>query len=98
MHGLWKAAYWYVAIAVLVLMAAGCFGSGCQGMTKMDKHWHSSWEGLDRTISVYADDGRLLHQWHARTYIETRPPVIAFVDSAGKEVKLSGGIIVVQER
>lgn len=91
MNGLWKA----VAIALLVLMAAG---SGCQGMVRTDKHWHSSWEGLNRTISVYTVDGRLFGRWNARTYVETRPPVIAFVDSAGKEVKLAGGIIVVQER
>ena len=98
MNGLWKAAYWYVVIALLVLMAAGCFGSGCQGMAKMDKHWHSSWEGLNRTISVYTEDGRLFGRWNTKTYLESKTSVIAFVDSAGKEVKLAGGILVVQEK
>jgi hypothetical protein len=98
MKGLWKAAYWYVAIGLLVMMAAGAFGTGCQGMVKMDKRWHSNWEGLDRTISLYTDDGRLFARWNTKSYLENRTPVIAFVDSAGKEVKVSGGILVVQEK
>ena len=59
MRAVWKAFYWYIMVCVLVLMAAGVFGSGCQGMVKTEK---------------------------------------AFVDSAGKEVKTMGGIVVVQEK
>ena len=98
MHGVWKAAYGFVAFALLVLMAAGVLGTGCQGLAKVEKHWQSGWDGLDRTISVYTDQGALFGRWNAKTYVETRPPVIAFIDSAGKEVKLMGGIVVVQER
>jgi hypothetical protein len=98
MHGLWKATYWFFALALLVLMAAGLLGSGCQRMTKAEKHWRSGWNGLDRTISVYTDQGVLFGRWNAKTYVETRPPVIAFIDSAGREVKVMGGIVVVQER
>ena len=38
-------------------------------------------------------------RWNAKTYIETRrgDGMVAFLDSAGHEVKLIGGIIVVQE-
>lgn len=80
-------------LAIVVAVAAGC-----QRMSKLDKHWHSGWEGLDRTITQCTDDGQVLHRWHAKTYVETDPPVVAFLDSAGKEVKLMGGIITVQER
>jgi len=79
-------------LAIVVLSAAGC-----QRMTKAGKHWHSGWEGLDRTITLYAEDGSVLGRWHAKTYCETDPPVVAFIDSAGKEVKLMG-TVVVQER
>ena len=98
MHGLWKATYWFFALALLVLMAAGLLGTGCQRMAKAEKHWKSGWNGLDRTISVYTEKGDLFARWNAKTYVEARTPVIAFLDSAGKEVKLSGGIIVVQEK
>lgn len=98
MRAVWKAFYWYIMICLLVLMAAGVFGTGCQRMAKAGKHWDSSWSGLDRTISAYAEDGRLVARWNAKTYVETDPPVIAFIDSAGKEVKIMGGLVVVQEK
>jgi len=82
-----------VALLAITTLAA----AGCQRMTKAGKHWNSGWEGLDRTITLYAEDGHVLGRWHAKTYVETDPPVVAFVDSAGKEVKLMGTIIV-QER
>jgi hypothetical protein len=82
---------------VIALLLAAVAAAGCQRMTKLDKHWHSGWEGLDRTITLYADDGRVMGRWHTKTYVETDPPVVAFIDSAGKEVKLMG-TVVVQER
>jgi len=82
-----------VALLAVALLSA----AGCQRMTKAGKHWNSSWEGLDRTITLYAEDGHVLGQWHSKTYVETDPPVVAFVDSMGKEVKLMGTVIV-QER
>jgi hypothetical protein len=56
-------------------------------------------DGLDRTISLYSREGALMGRWKAKTYIETRrgEGLIAFLDSAGHEVKLVGGIVVVQE-
>ena len=85
------------AAALLGILVVAFAAGGCKRMTKLDKHWHSSWEGLDRTITVYAEDGRLIGRWRSKTYVETDPPVIAFIDSAGKEVKLMG-TVVVQER
>ena len=82
----------FALLAIVALSAAGC-----QKMTKAGKHWNSSWEGLDRTITLYAEDGSILGRWHTKTYCETDPPVVAFIDSAGKEVKLMG-TVVVQER
>ena len=88
----------HAARGIAVLAALLLALAGCKRMDKLDKHWKSSWNGLDRTISMYTEDGRLFARWRATTYVETDPPVIAFIDSAGKEVKLSGGLIVVQER
>ncbi len=95
MQTLWKAVYWtVVALVLLVVFAA----SGCQRMEKRGKHWESSWSGLNRTITLYTDDGRVLHRWNAKTYIETDPPVVAFIDSSGREIKIDGGILLVEER
>jgi hypothetical protein len=98
MKALWKAAYWYVVLSLFVLMAAGAFGSGCQGMARAEKRWHSNWEGLNRTISVYTPDGRLFARWNTKSYFDSRTHVVAFADSAGKEVRVAGGILIVQEK
>ena len=88
-----KATVRVIALLAIVVLSA----TGCQRMTKANKHWTSGWEGLDRTITLYAEDGSILGRWHAKTYCETDPPVVAFIDSAGKEVKIMGTVIV-QER
>ena len=80
-----------VAIAAAVL-------SGCQRLEKMGKHWESGMDGLDRTITLYDLQGDMVARWNAKTYVETRDNLIAFLDSAGKETKIVGGIVVVQER
>jgi hypothetical protein len=97
-HALLKAVQWSAVLLVTFLVFALLAATGCQRMNKAEKHWRSSWSGLDRTITVYTDDGRVLHRWNATTYVETDPPVVAFIDSAGREIKLDGGIIVVEER
>ena len=88
--------------AVLLMLAIGvaaALGAGCKRMDKLEKHLESGFDGLDRTISLYDLHGQLIGRWNAKTYIETsRTNVIAFLDSANHEVKLTGGIVVVQER
>ena len=80
-----------IAIAAAVL-------SGCQRLEKAGKNWESANEGLKRTITLYDLEGDVVARWHAKTYVETtRVGIIAFLDSAGKEIKISGGIVVVEE-
>lgn len=88
-----------VVFLIVTIAIAAALASGCQRMEKFDKHWESGMDGLDRTISLYSREGVLMGRWNAKTYVETRrgEGMIAFLDSAGHEVKLVGGIIVVQE-
>ena len=97
-HALWKALRWSVVLIVVCLVCAWLAASGCQRLDKSEKHWQSAWSGLDRTITLYTEDGRVLHRWNAKTYMETDPPVVAFIDSAGREIKIAGGIVLVEER
>lgn len=85
-------------LIILTLAVAAAALSGCQRLEKAGKHWESGMDGLNRTISLYDIEGDLMGRWNAKTYVETRRDgIIAFLDSAGKEVKLHGGIVVVQE-
>jgi hypothetical protein len=88
-----------LSLLVLFLAVAVATTAGCQRMEKFGKHWESGMEGLDRTISLYDIDGDLIGRWNSKTHVETRrgEGLIAFLDSAGHEVKLVGGIVVVQE-
>jgi hypothetical protein len=88
-----------LSLLFLFLAVAVATTAGCQRMEKFGKHWESGMEGLDRTISLYDIDGDLIGRWNSKTHVETRrgEGLIAFLDSAGHEVKLVGGIVVVQE-
>jgi hypothetical protein len=86
-----------LALAVFLVVSL-VVATGCESLRKSGKHWRSSWRGLDRTITVYTADGRVLHRWNAKAYVEVRPGVVAFLDSAGKENKNTGGIVVVREK
>jgi hypothetical protein len=90
---------WPVILLILGLAVAAVLSTGCQRMEKFGKHWESGTEGLNRTITLYDDHGGLLGRWNAKTYVELKrgEQLVAFLDSAGHEVKLVGGIVVVQE-
>lgn len=97
-HGSGKALWGAVMVVILGLAIAAALFSGCQRVEKLGKHWESGMDGLNRTITLYDIDGDVVGQWRTKTYVETtRGGIIAFFDSTGKEVKLAGGIVVVQE-
>ena len=85
-------------LVILAIAIAAAAASGCQRMEKMGKGWESGMDGLQRTITLYDYQGDVLARWNAKTHVETkRSGVIAFLDSAGHETKIAGGIVVVQE-
>jgi len=85
-------------LLILAIALVAVVLSGCQRLEKAGKNWESANEGLKRTITLYDLEGDVVGRWNARTYVETsRAGIIAFLDSAGKETKISGGIVVVQE-
>lgn len=88
-----------IGLLIVAIAITAAVLSGCQRLEKAGKHWESGTEGLDRTITLYDLEGDVIGRWSAKTYIETsRSGIIAFLDSAGHETKLTGGIVVVQER
>ena len=49
---------------------------------------------LDRTITLYANDGHVIKLWNTTNLIEYNGPVAAFVDKQGTNVRVSGTFIV----
>ena len=70
--------------------------AGCAKLEKSSRHIQSSFVGLDRTITLYDANGGVIGRWNTRAYVEARGPVCAFLDSANKEVKISGTFIIRQ--
>ncbi len=85
-------------LLILAIAVSAAAASGCQRMEKFGKHWESGMDGLNRTITVYDLEGDVIGRWKAKTYVETRRDgIVAFLDSAGHETKIAGGIVIVQE-
>ena len=49
---------------------------------------------LNRTITLYANDGHVIKLWNTTNLIEYNGPVAAFVDKQGTNVRVSGTFIV----
>ncbi len=72
--------------------------SGILGCTEKQrkelKHLKSDIIGLKRRVTLYSEDGRVIKSWEGRFKIEIQGCFISFIDDQGKEVKISGTIVV----
>ncbi len=89
------------AIVRTVLAAALCLilcffvFSGCtERQRKGLKHFKSDIIGLKRRVTLYDCNGKPIRQWQGRFKIEIQGSYLSFIDDKGKEIKLSGTIIV----
>ncbi len=86
----------YVLILVLII-AAFSLGSmwGCtQNQRKSFKHFESGLIGLKREVTLYDANGHIIKTWKGRFKIEINGAYISFIDNNGKEVKVSGTVVV----
>ncbi len=77
-------------IFVLIFLFIGC----TQKQKKELKHFKSNLIGLKREVILYDANGHVIKTWRGRFKIEINGAFISFIDSNGKEVKVSGTIIV----
>ncbi len=74
----------------LLILFAGC----TEKQRKDLKHIKSGIVGLKRSVTLYSETGVVLKKWEGRFNIEIQGSFISFIDENGKEVKLSGTVIV----
>ena len=80
-----------ITIAVLVAVLYGMFQlKGCQ---QWRKHLASSTIGLDRTITLYANDGSVIKHWTGRVQVETEGGFPRFIVD-GKVIFLNGTFVI----
>ncbi len=58
------------------------------------KHFKSSVIGLKRKVTLYSANGEPIKTWEGRFKVEVMGAFIAFIDDNGKEVKVSGNVVV----
>ncbi len=77
-------------LILLIFLFIGC----TQKQKKELKHFKSNLIGLKRKVILYDANGHVIKTWRGRFKIEINGAFISFIDSNGKEVKVSGTIIV----
>ncbi len=83
------------AIIFLILFSFTFFLSGCtEKQRKEIKHLKSDLIGLKRIVILYDNNGKVIKTWKGRFKIEIQGCFLSFIDDNGKEVKISGTIVV----
>lgn len=58
------------------------------------KHIKSDIIGLKRRVTMYDCNGKKIRSWEGRFKVEIHGSVISFIDDNGKDVKVTGNIII----
>lgn len=77
--------------AVLVIL------TGCQSINNEIKNIKSEFSGLNRTVTLYSENGDPIKSWTGKFDINVRSDGRILFDVDGKRVTVKGGIIVSEE-
>ena len=78
----------------LILLSFFLLLTACGEVDNVVNDVKSSTGLLDRTVTLYANDGHIIKLWNTTNLIEYSGPVAAFVDKQGTNVRVSGTFIV----
>lgn len=80
-----------IAVAFMPLLYTGC--AGCQQDLS---HMKSQLVGLNRKITLYANDGSVIKQWETRGTVEDQGGSFRFLAN-GKAVTLAGTVVIEEQ-
>lgn len=78
------------AVAVAVMFA------GCAQKEQQFSHMKSSFFGLDRQVTLYSADGKVLGQWTGHYNVQTSGGTARFIDK-GKAITISGTFTIIEQ-
>ena len=84
-------------LIILLILSFILIFSCTQKQKKELKHFKSNLIGLKRVVTLYDCNGHIIKQWKGRFKIEINGAYISFIDSNGKEVKVSGTVVVQEQ-
>ena len=80
----------FIFLSLSLLLAAGC----TERQRKNIKHLKSDIIGLKRQVTLYDCSGNVIKSWKGRFKIEVQGSFVSFIDDNGKDVKVSGTVII----
>ena len=83
-----------VLAGMLVLFLSASLASCTERQRKNLKHMKSDIIGLKRRITLYDCSGKVIKQWEGRFKVETIGAYVSFIDDDGKDIKISGTVVV----
>ncbi len=83
----------YLLAAFVLVVSFGV--TGCtERQRKQIKHFKSDIIGLKRRVTLYDMNGHPIRTWEGRFKIEIMGGYLSFIDDNGKDVKVSGTVVV----
>lgn len=70
--------------------------SGCADMKQSWSHTKSQLVGLDRQVTLYANDGTVIKQWQIKGTIEDQGGSFRFL-SDGKAITIAGTVLIEEQ-
>lgn len=86
----------YILLSIALLTFC-LFLPGCESCDKQIKHMKSGISGLNRTVTVYDYEGGQIKKWSGKFMVERTGNGFAWIDNNDKEIKVSGGIVIIEE-
>jgi len=85
-----------IVIAIVVLLIGGGIVGlgGCQSIKQNVKHLQSATLGLNRVITLYANDGSVIKTWETKTKVEVVGGIPRFITDSNKVVQLAGTYVI----
>ncbi len=82
-------------VLIIIFILFSIFILSCTEKQRKElKHFKSDIIGLKRIVTLYDCNGNIIKQWKGRFKIEVQGAYISFIDNNGKEVKISGTVVV----
>lgn len=67
--------------------------TGCGKVENTISHFKSKWIGIDRVITLYSADGKVIETWQSDNQVEYVGGFARFIDKSGKVITISGTIV-----
>ncbi len=85
-----KQIVFFIALAIFILSLPGC----TEKQKKSIKHLKSDIIGIKRKVTLYDCNGNVIRNWEGRFKIEIQGSYLSFIDDNGKDIKVSGTVVV----